>query len=114
METNELTSSSPINKHSIISLILGLLTIFTFCGGILIPVPFTSLICAPVSFLLAVLALIYGMVSLNRIRVRNESGRHMAWIGILSGGLIFLCVLCLVITLVSLFLVAPESLPSFL
>ncbi len=114
METNEVTPPSPTNKHSIISLVLGILTVFTFCSGIMIPIPFTSLICAPVSFLMGILALIYGTVSLNRIRKHNESGRPLAWIGILSGGFIFLCILCLVVALISLFIFAPDSVPPFL
>ncbi len=112
METNE--TPSPISKHSIISLVLGILTVIIFCGGVIIPIPFTSLICAPLSFLLGILALIYGTISLNRIRKHNESGRPMAWMGILSGGFIFLCILCMVVAFISLFLFAPESLPPFL
>ncbi|MBI3153618.1 MAG: DUF4190 domain-containing protein [Chloroflexi bacterium] len=112
MDSNKVTS--PTNRHSVISLILGVLTIVTFCGGVIIPLPFTSFICAPTSLLLGVLALIYGTISLNRIRKHNESGRPMAWIGIFSGGIILLCVLCMVLALISLFMFAPDSLPPFL
>ena len=38
----------------------------------------------------------------------------MAWIGILSGGLIFLCILCMVIALISLFMFAPDAVPPYL
>ncbi|MEK6753234.1 MAG: DUF4190 domain-containing protein [Chloroflexota bacterium] len=114
MNTNQVTSPSFTNRHSIISLILGILTIVTFCGGFIIPIPFSSFVCAPASFLLGILALIYGMISLNQIRKHNESGRPMAWIGILSGGLIFLCILCMVIALISLFMFAPDAVPPYL
>ncbi len=114
METNEVPTPSPINRHSIISLVLGLLTVILFCGSFIIPIPFTSLICAPVSLLFGTLALIYGAVSLNRIRKHNESGSPLAWMGILSGGFIFLCILCVVVAFISLFLFAPETLPPFL
>ena len=114
METNEETPRSPINRHSIISLVLGFLTVITFCGGVIIPIPFTSLICAPASFLMGILALIYGTISLHRIRKLNESGRPMAWMGILSGGFIFLCILCMLVALISLFMFAPETLPPFI
>ena len=114
METNETTPLPPTNKHSIISLVLGILTIVTFCGGVIIPIPFTSFICAPVSFVMGIMALIYGTVSLNRIRKSNEGGRPMAWIGILSGGFIFLCVLCMIVALISLFKFSPDSVPQFL
>ena len=114
METNKTTPSSPTNRHSIISLALGILTVFTFCGGFIIPIPFTSLLCAPASFVTGVLALIYGIVSLNRIRKNNEAGRSIAWAGILSGGFVFLCVLCMVLALISLIIFSPEILPPFL
>jgi uncharacterized membrane protein len=106
-------TSSPTNKHSIISLILGILTVFTLCGG-MVPVPFTGFICFPTSFFLGLLALIYGGISLNTIRRKNETGSVMAWMGIVSGGFIFLCMLCMVIAIVSLFVFAPESVPPFL
>jgi hypothetical protein len=114
MNTNEAASPSRTNRHSIISLVLGILTIVTFCGGFIIPIPFTSFVCAPASLLLGVLALIYGTISLNRIQQHNEAGRPMAWVGILSGGFIFLCVMCMVIALISLFMFSPDSLPPFL
>jgi len=119
MQSNEPIYSSPVsdpqptNKHSIISLILGILTLLTLCGG-MVPVPFTGFICFPTSFLLGLLALIYGGISLNTIRKKNETGSIMAWMGIVSGGFIFLCMLCMVIAIVSLFVFAPESVPPFL
>jgi hypothetical protein len=84
-------TSSPTNKHSIISLILGILTVFALCGG-MVPVPFTGFICFPTSFFLGLLALIYGGISLNTIRRKNETGS----------------------VIVSLFVFAPESVPPFL
>ncbi|MBK8781037.1 MAG: DUF4190 domain-containing protein [Anaerolineales bacterium] len=114
MEINEATPISSTNKHSIISLVLGILTIVTFCGGVIIPIPFTSFICAPVSFLMGLLALIYGTISLNRIRKHHEAGSPMAWIGILSGGFIFLCILCMLIAVIALFKFAPGSVLPFL
>ena len=100
--------SLPTNRHSIISLILGILTVLLFCGG-MIPVPFTGFICFPPSFLLGFLALVYGAISLNTIRKNNEAGHIHAWAGILSGGFIFLCLLCMVIAIVSLFIFAPDT-----
>ena len=114
METNDPIYPSPItNKHSIISLILGILTVILFCGG-MVPLPLTGFICLPPSFLLGFLALIYGMISLNTIRKNNETGKVNAWMGILSGGFIFLCMLCMVIAILSLFIFAPDSVPPFL
>jgi uncharacterized membrane protein len=102
-------STPPTNRQSIISLILGALTVILFCGNFLIPLPFTSLICLPLSFLLGIAALIYGMLSLNRIRKHNESGGFMAWTGIVSGGMVFLCVLCMIVTVASLFIFSPDT-----
>ncbi|HNC08860.1 MAG TPA: DUF4190 domain-containing protein [Anaerolineales bacterium] len=112
MET--LPPPSPTNRHSIISLLLGLITLFLFCGGIIVPIPFTSFICIPISAVIGLVASIYGFISLNRIRKTNESGRPMAWSGILIGGFVFLCMLCIVIALVSLFTFAPEHVPPVL
>ncbi len=109
MESNEPIYPSPkTNTHSIISLILGILSTLTLCGG-MVPVPFTGFICFPSSFLLGLLALIYGTTSLNAIQRNNESGKPMAWTGILTGGLIFLCMICAFIAILSLFFYAPDS-----
>lgn len=110
MESNEpIYSTPPTNKHSIVSLILGVLTVLLFCGNFFVPLPFTSLVCLPVSFLLGLAALIYGTVSLNRIRKHNEAGGVMAWMGILSGGFIFFCMICLVVAIVALFYFSPDT-----
>jgi hypothetical protein len=114
METNELSPASPTtNKHSVISLILGLLAVFVSCGMFL-PIPFTSFICVPTSFLLGIFALFYGGISLHRIRKHNEAGTPYAWIGILSGGFIFLCGLCMAVALITLFTYAPDAMPPFI
>ncbi|MBI5963312.1 MAG: DUF4190 domain-containing protein [Chloroflexi bacterium] len=75
----------------------------------MIPFPFTGLICYPLSFLFGVLALIFGMISLNQIRNRNETGRPMAWAGILIGGFVLMCTICMVIAIAILFIFAPNS-----
>jgi hypothetical protein len=110
MESNEpIYHSTPTNRHSITSLILGILTAVIFCGSVVIPIPFTSFICAPVSFLLGLLSLVYGVISLNSIRKNKEAGSIMAWSGIFSGGFIFLCMLCMVLAFISLFFFAPDT-----
>jgi hypothetical protein len=108
MESNEEIFYPPVNKHSIISLVLGILTLLTFCGG-LMPIPFTGFICFPSSFVLGLVALIYGVISLNKIKRHNEAGKPMAWFGIMLGGFIFLCILLFVIAIASLFVFAPDS-----
>jgi hypothetical protein len=97
------------NRHSIISLILGIITLVLFCGGIFIPIPFTSLVCVPVSALIGIGALVYGLVSLNRIKRHNQTGHPMAWTGILIGAFVLFCLLCTVAGILALFYFAPET-----
>jgi len=110
MEINEELINSPINNQSILSFVFGIFTILSFCSG-LVPLPLTGFLCFPTSFLFGILSLILGTVSLNQIRRRNESGSPMAWIGIVIGGFVFVCVMCMVIAIASLFIFAPNSIP---
>ncbi len=103
----------PTNRHSIISLLLGILTVFFFCSSWM-PIPFTGFICYPASFLTGLLSVIYGTISLNGIRKRNEAGKGMAWAGILSGGFVFLCIICMIVLIASLFYFAPETVQPFI
>ena len=59
----------------------------------------------------AILSLVFGVISLNGIRRRNESGSPMAWIGIVLGGLIFLCVMCMIAAIASFFIFTPDAVP---
>jgi len=111
MEMDELPVSPPINPHSILSLVLGILTLLSFCTGF-IPIPFTGFICFPASSLLGVFALVFGLIALRRIKKNYESGLPMAWIGIVIGGLVFLWVLCMIVVIISLFSYAPGSFPT--
>lgn len=106
-------SSPSTNRHSIISLVLGILTMLTMCGG-MVPIPFTGFICFPASVLLGLSALIFGITSLSTIRKTNESGKPMAWTGILIGGLVFLCMLCMVLAIASLFIFSPDTIQPFM
>jgi len=107
---NEEAVNLPTNNQSVLSLVFGVLTILLFCIG-LVPFPFTSLICFPISFVFGILALVFGAISLNRIRRNNESGRPLAWIGIMTGGFVFLCVICMIVVIASLFIFAPNYVP---
>ena len=115
MNTNEEIMAPAINTQSILSLVFGILTIPSFCTGWL-PLPFTGFVCFPVSFLLGILALIFGTISLAQIHRGNESGRSMAWIGIMIGGFVCVCAMCMIIAIVSLFIFAPNSIhmPPFI
>ncbi len=113
MESNEEFISVTINKHAIISLIFGILTLLSFCTGIM-PIPLTGFICFPTSFVLGLVSVIYGFISLNKIKKQNESGKPIAWIGIIVGGFVFLCILLFVIAIVLLFIFAPDSIQPIL
>ncbi len=108
MESDEEIIDSPTNPQSIISLVLGFFTILFFCMGWM-PIPFSGFICFPISILLGILALLIGLISLNRIRKHNHSGRPMAWMGIMIGGFVFVCMLCMVILVVSFIIFAPDQ-----
>jgi uncharacterized membrane protein HdeD (DUF308 family) len=112
---NEEIINPPINNQSILSLVFGILTILSFCMG-LIPFPFTGLICFPTSLLFGFLALVFGAISLDQIRRQKESGSPMAWIGILIGGFVFVCLMCMVIAIAAFFIFAPNSvhMPPFI
>ena len=108
MDSSGQIGYSPVNNQSILSLIFGVIATMSFCTAML-PLPFTGLLCLPVSFLFGMLALVYGVISLNRIRRQNESGRPMAWMGIMIGGIIFLCMICMIVLLVSFFMLSPDT-----
>jgi uncharacterized membrane protein HdeD (DUF308 family) len=108
---NQEVVNPPVNNQSILSLVFGILTILSFCTG-LVPVPFTGFICFPTSFLLGILAIVFGAVSLNRIRQQKESGRPMAWGGIMIGGLVFICMMCMIIAIASFFIYTHNSIST--
>jgi hypothetical protein len=120
MLSNEQTTIAPTtNRHSIISLILGILSLLIFCGSALIPIPFTSFFCAPASGLISAAALIYGLVSLSHIKKHKQTGHPMAWTGILTGVFVLFCILCAIAVLAALLYFFPAifdkiPLPSFL
>lgn len=45
---NEEAINPPANNHSILSLVFGILTVVSFCTG-MVPLPFTGFICFPTS-----------------------------------------------------------------
>jgi hypothetical protein len=102
-----------INSQSVLSFVFGVLTAFSLCVGA-VPIPFTGFICFPASFLFAILALVFGVVSLPRIRNRNRSSRLMSWTGIMIGGFILLCILCVGLALILLYNFAPNYIPDFI
>jgi uncharacterized membrane protein len=114
MSSNEQpTVAQTTNRHSIISLVLGILSLLIFCGSALIPIPFTSFFCAPLSGVISAAALIYGLVSLSHIRKHNQTGHPMAWTGILTGVFVLLCMVCAVAALIALIHFFPSIFDKF-
>ncbi len=91
--------SRPTNRNSILSLVISILTLISFCIGAA-PIPLTSLVCYPAGILLGLTALLTGFMALRQIRQTDQPGRWMAWMGIGMGGLTLLAILC-AITLVA-------------
>lgn len=108
---NEEVGNPPLNNQSVLSLVFGILTLLTFCSGWVL-FPLTSIFCFPISCLFGFLALVSGAVSLRQISSRYESGSPMAWIGMVLGGIVFLCLMCMVVAIASLFIFAPDAMPT--
>ena len=107
---NEEFIRPPVNNQSTLSLVFGILTILSFCAA-LVPFPFTGFICFPVSLFFGILAMVFGTISLRRISRLNEAGSSRAWIGIMLGGFVFLCVVCMFAALASLYFFSPHTVP---
>ncbi len=93
---NETTPTTPTNRNAIISLIVGILTIVSFCIGAA-PIPFTGYVCFPASVALGIAAFASGLVSLKQIRNNKENGKAFALIGTWIGGLTISAALCIAV-----------------
>ena len=104
-------NNAPNNQLAVLSLIFGLVTILLVCAG-MVPFPLTGFLCFPPALVFGILALAFGLAGLAQIRKRNEPGKPMAWAGIIIGGLVFLCALCVALSFSALFLFAPQYVPT--
>ena len=86
-------SSAPTNRLSLLSFLSAFLTIASFCVGFA-PIPMTAWVCYPSAVLLGMVALASGFTSLRQVRASGEKGRALALIGIWTGVLSILAVLC--------------------
>jgi hypothetical protein len=95
-ETMEETiQPQPFNRNSIIGFIAAILTVISFCIGF-VPIPFTALICYPVSLIAGTVALVTGLKALRQIRQLGERGHALALISAWTGGTIIFAVLCVI------------------
>ncbi len=104
MQTSAPTLDHRTNRFAFLSLVTAILTLLSFCIGVA-PIPLTSLVCYPAGILLGLGALLTGFTALGQIRQTGQTGRWMAWTGIIMGAITLLAILC-AITLVAI------SLPS--
>ena len=81
------------NTRAVLSLLFAVLTVISFCVGVA-PIPLTSLICYPAALLLGGIALWTGWSSLREVRQNGGRGRRLALVGMWTGGLTLLAVLC--------------------
>jgi ribose/xylose/arabinose/galactoside ABC-type transport system permease subunit len=88
-----ISSSAPTNRLSLISFLSAFLTVFSFCIGFA-PIPMTAWVCYPAAVLLGIVALVTGFSSLRQVRASGEKGRAIALIGIWTGALSILAVIC--------------------
>ena len=109
---DEPTPINVANRAATGSLIYALLTVLSFCVG-LAPIPFSSLVCYPVSLILALLAVSTGVTGLRQIRRGGGTGRGLAWAGISLGGLAILGVLAAAILAALAALFYPTALAFF-
>ena len=87
------TSIPPTNRNAIISLVAAILTLLAFCAGFM-PIPFTAIVCYPVSLACGAVAFVSGLSALRQIRQSAQGGRTLALIGVWTGALTIAAVIC--------------------
>jgi hypothetical protein len=87
-------STAPTNRLSLVSFLSAILTVISFCIGLAPFLPMTAPVCYPIAVLLGIVALVSGFTSLRQVRASGEKGRAMALIGIWTGVLSILAVIC--------------------
>jgi hypothetical protein len=81
------------NRLALASVISAVLTLSAFCGGV-VPIPLTGWVCYPAAILLGVAALLTGFGALRQVRTSGERGRMLALLGIWTGAITILAVVC--------------------
>ena len=81
------------NRLALLSFFSATLTFLSFCIGIA-PIPLTSWVCYPAAILLGCAALLSGFIALRQVRASGEKGRGLALLGMWSGVLTILAVVC--------------------
>ena len=108
-----ISSTAPTNKLAMLSFISAFFTLSSFCVGV-VPIPFTAWVCYPAAVLFGVVALFSGALALRQIQVSGEKGRAMAQLGIWTGVLTILAVLCFTAVTILLFYYGADYIWSLL
>ncbi len=87
-------STAPTNRLSLVSFLSAILTAISFCIGFAPFLPLTAWVCYPAAVFLGIVALVTGFASLRQVRTSGEQGRAMSLIGIWTGILVILAVIC--------------------
>ena len=103
----------PFNRPAIGSAVLAVLTVILFCVGVA-PIPLSSLVCYPFAALTGLASLWMGVVGLRQVRQTGERGRRLAWIGVWSGGVVILAILCAMAVSIALYPTMAEFIRQML
>ena len=82
------------NRLAQLSFLCAVLTFLSFCLGLDPFLPLSSWVCYPAAILLGGVALLSGFMALRQVRASGEKGRGLALLGIWSGALTMLAVVC--------------------
>ena len=108
-----ISSTAPTNKLALLSFISAFFTFSSFCLGVA-PIPLTAWVCYPVAILFALVSLFSGISSLSQVRISGEKGRALALIGIWTGVLTSLAVVCFTTLTILLFYYGADYVWSLL
>jgi hypothetical protein len=95
---NETAPAEPVNRLAVFSLLAGLITLFSFCIGVMPFLPLTAWICYPAAIITGLIATATGLISLFQIRSTGGNGKIYGIIGTGIGGLTILGTLCAIIS----------------
>jgi hypothetical protein len=91
----ETTSTPSYNRRALTGFIVSMLALISFCAGF-VPIPFTAIICYPISILLGVIAFVVGLSSIRQIRSNGENGKVFALISVWAGGFVIFMTICFI------------------
>ncbi|MCS6993485.1 MAG: DUF4190 domain-containing protein [Anaerolineales bacterium] len=84
----------PVNRLAVISFVVAVLALISFCIGFAPFLPLTALVCYPAAVFWGAIAFLTGFIALRQMRACRQRGRWMALTGIAVGSLALPAVLC--------------------